>query len=78
MDSSKSLIYQVMANQFEPDSSWITVMCRASRFQIAVSLKDLRGSPFELEYSQLVATAEDLDGGGHDAYEALCDWIVNP
>jgi len=78
MDSSKSLSHQVMDSQFDPESSWITVMCRASRFQITVSLKDLRGSCFELEYSQLVAKVDDMDGGADDDYEALCSWIVEP
>lgn len=61
-----------MDSEFDPESSWITVMCRASRFQISVSLKDLRGSCFELEYSQLVAKVVDMDGGADDDYEALC------
>ncbi|KAG4435357.1 hypothetical protein IFR05_009143 [Cadophora sp. M221] len=78
MESSTSLSHQVMDSQFDHEISWITVMCRASRFQITVSLKDLRGSCFELEYSQLVAKVDYMDGGADDDYEALCSWIVEP
>ncbi|KFY58043.1 hypothetical protein V497_05114 [Pseudogymnoascus sp. VKM F-4516 (FW-969)] len=65
-----------MANGFDPDSSWISVMCRASRFQITVLLDDLRGSSFEHEYTQLVAEAGDLGNPDDDGYDALCSWIV--
>jgi hypothetical protein len=53
-------------------------MCRASRFQITVSRKDLRGSCFELEYSQLVAKVDDMNSGADDDYEVLCNWMVEP
>lgn len=78
MDLSESeyLTHQVMANDFGPDSSWISVMCRASRFHITVSLDDLHGSSFEHEYTQLVAEAGDLDNPDDDGYDALCSWIV--
>ena len=59
-------MHQVMASESGPDSSWISVMCRGSRFQITVSLDDLRGSSFEQEYSQLVAEAGDLDDQDDD------------
>ncbi|KAK0106858.1 hypothetical protein ONS95_003580 [Cadophora gregata] len=78
MDLSKSLSHQVMDSQFDPESSWITVMCRASRFQISVSLKDLRGSCFEQEYAQMVAKVDDMDGGSDEDYESLCSWMVEP
>lgn len=71
-------MHQVMASESGPDSSWISVMCRGSRFQITVSLDDLRGSSFEQEYSQLVAEAGDLDDQDDDGYDALCSWIVEP
>jgi hypothetical protein len=67
-----------MYSEFDPESSWITVMCRASRFQITVSLKDLRASCFELGYSQLVAKVNYMDGGADNDYDALCSWIVEP
>lgn len=80
MDSSESqnLTYEVIANEFGPGSSWISVMCRASRFQIRVSLDDLRGSSFEREYSQLVEEARNSDNHDDDGYDALCSWIVKP
>ncbi|RDL37302.1 Uncharacterized protein BP5553_04735 [Venustampulla echinocandica] len=77
MDST-SPSFQVMDSQFDSESSWITVMCQASRFQITVSLKDLRGICFELEYSELVAKVDQMDGGADDDYDALCSWIVEP
>lgn len=69
-------MHQVMANEFDPDRSWISVMCRASRFQITVLVYDLRGSSFEQEYSKLVAKAGDLDNQADDGHDALCSWIV--
>ncbi|TVY94529.1 hypothetical protein LAWI1_G000215 [Lachnellula willkommii] len=78
MDSSENLNPQVMDSHFDLESSWVTVMCRASRFQISVSLKDLRGSCFETKYSELVEKVDDVDGGDDDDYEAMCDWIVEP
>ncbi|KFY20047.1 hypothetical protein V491_04031 [Pseudogymnoascus sp. VKM F-3775] len=69
-------MHHVIANG--PDSSWISVMCRASRFQITVSLDDLRGSSFEREYSQLVEEAGDSDNQDDDGCDALCSWIVKP
>ena len=77
-DSLGALSYQIMDSEVDSESSWITVMCRASRFQITISLKDLRGSCFELEYSELVAKVDDMDGGADDDYEALCSWLVKP
>jgi len=53
-------------------------MCRASRFQISVSLKDLRGSSFEMEYSSLIKNYDDLDSGADEHHDALCNWIVEP
>jgi len=70
--------HQIMDSHFDSESSWITVMCRASRFQISVSLKDLRGSSFEMEYSSLIKNYDDLDSGADEHHDALCNWIVEP
>ncbi|TVY37851.1 hypothetical protein LSUB1_G005546 [Lachnellula subtilissima] len=74
VDSSQSEVMlnpQVMDSHFELEGSWITVMCRAFRFQINVSLSDLRGSCFEATYSELVEKVDGVDGGDDDDYEAI-------
>jgi hypothetical protein len=67
-----------MDSQFGPESSWITVICRASRFQITISSDDLCGSCFKLEYSQLVAKVDGIGGGANNDYKALYNWIAKP
>lgn len=75
---NRYLMHQVMANEYDPDSSWISVMCPASRFQITVLLDDLRRSSSDQEYSQLVTKSGDLDNHDDDAYAALSSRIVEP
>jgi len=51
-------------------------MCRAAQFHITMSLRDIRKSSFETEYSEMVTkTLEDDDEEDHDE---LCEWIVTP
>ena len=84
MESAEIPRHNVVYSSFDPKASWLTVMCRASRFQITISPKDLRGSRFELEYSQLVAKVNGVDDesgddeSAGDYYETLCDWILEP
>lgn len=76
MDSFQNITHTVMDSHIDPSSSWVTVMCRATRFHITVSHKDIRKSRFETEYSEMVAKAiDDEDGEDHDV---LCEWIIDP
>ncbi|KAL5352788.1 hypothetical protein ACLOAV_002736 [Pseudogymnoascus australis] len=62
MDSFQNLTHTVIDSHFELDSSWVTVMCRATRFHITVSYKDLQRSCLATEYSEMVAKVmEDGD-----------------
>ncbi|KFX86092.1 hypothetical protein V490_09230 [Pseudogymnoascus sp. VKM F-3557] len=68
--------HTVIDSHIDLASSWVTVMCRATRFHITVAYKDIQKSRFETEYSEMVATAiDDDDGEDHDV---LCEWIVGP
>ncbi|KAI9673233.1 MAG: hypothetical protein M1817_003096 [Caeruleum heppii] len=54
-------------------------MCRGSRFQISVSVKDLQGSDFECAYHQRVGRLNGSRSQADDeAYDTLCDWIIAP
>lgn len=65
-----------MDSDIDTSSSWATVMCRATRFHITVSLKDIRKSRFETEYSEMVSKV--LDDDEEEDYDTLCEWIVDP
>jgi hypothetical protein len=66
--------HTVIDSQFQLDSSWVTIICRATRFHITVSYKDIKGCRFGTEYSSMVVRAlDDDDEEGHDT---LCEWIV--
>jgi hypothetical protein len=76
MDSFQNMSHTVIDSHIDPSSSWITVICRATRFHITISHADIRKSRFETEYSKLVAKAiDDNDGEDHDVF---CEWIVDP
>ncbi|KAG4442907.1 hypothetical protein IFR05_001611 [Cadophora sp. M221] len=67
MDSFKNMSHTVMDSHIELGRSWIIVMCRATRFHIIVSHKDLWESRFGTEYSEMVAKAmDDDDEEDHD------------
>ncbi|KFY30408.1 hypothetical protein V494_08159 [Pseudogymnoascus sp. VKM F-4513 (FW-928)] len=68
--------HTVMDNHIDFDRSWITVMCRATRFHITISRKDIQRSSFEMEYSEMVVKAI-VDHDGED-FDVLCEWMVNP
>jgi hypothetical protein len=79
MESTEPPRHNVLYSYFDPKASWFSVMCLASRFQIIVSLKDLLGSRFALEYSQLVAKLDETNDEFADEYcETMCDWILEP
>ena len=68
--------HTVIDSHIERDSSWVTVMCRATRFHITVSHKDIRGSRFVTEYSEMVSKV--IDDEDMEEHDALCEWIVDP
>lgn len=68
--------HTVIDSMIELDTSWLTVMCRATRFHITVSYKDIQRSRFATEYLEMVAKAMDDDDG--EDYDVLCEWIVDP
>ncbi|KFY18108.1 hypothetical protein V491_04857 [Pseudogymnoascus sp. VKM F-3775] len=68
MDSFENMSHTVMDSDIDTSSSWVTVMCRATRFHITVSLKDIRKSRFGTEYSDMVSKVlDDDDEGDYDA-----------
>ncbi|KAH7311096.1 hypothetical protein BKA65DRAFT_575147 [Rhexocercosporidium sp. MPI-PUGE-AT-0058] len=76
MDSFKNMSHTVMDSHIELGRSWVTVMCRATRFHITVSHKDIRESCFGTEYSEMVAKA--IDDDDEEYHDLLCEWIVDP
>lgn len=58
------------------ESSWVTVMCRATRFHITVWHSDIRGSRFETEFSEMVT--KTLDDDDEEDHDALCEGLVEP
>lgn len=65
-----------MNSHIELCSSWVTVMCRAMRFHITISYKDVQRSPFETEYAKMVTKA--IDNDDEEDHDVLCEWIVGP
>lgn len=76
MDSYENMSHTVIDSHIELDCSWVTVMCRATRFHITVSYRDIRSSPFVTEYSEMVTKAVNDDD--YEDHDVLCDWIVEP
>lgn len=69
------MTHTVIDSHFELDSSWVTVMCRATRFHITVSYKDLQRSRFATEYSERVAKV--MEDGDEEDHDELCEWILD-
>ncbi|KAI9768867.1 MAG: hypothetical protein M1839_003950 [Geoglossum umbratile] len=70
----------VVATDIDTDTSSTTVMCRTILFHIIVSLKDLRGTGFEHNYSQLVESDKHA-GSEHEspkAFNDFCNWMLDP
>ncbi|KAI9763208.1 MAG: hypothetical protein M1839_006575 [Geoglossum umbratile] len=70
----------IAATYIDTDMSSVTVMCRTVLFHITVSLKDLRGTDFEHNYSELVESHKNV-GSDHRSLKALKDfrnWIMSP
>ncbi|TVY44624.1 hypothetical protein LSUB1_G001178 [Lachnellula subtilissima] len=76
MDPFQNMSHTVIDSHIKLDSSWVTVMCRATRFHITVSHKDIRRSHFETENSEMVAKA--IDDDDEEDHDVLCEWIVDP
>jgi hypothetical protein len=68
--------HTVIDSAIDLPHSWLTVMCRATRFHITVSYQDLQSTCFGTEYSELVSTLIKDDDG--EAYDELCEWMIAP
>lgn len=71
--------HNVINSQFDFDSSFVTAMCRGTKFNIEVHKKHLRGTLFEEEYAHLVENTDEMgESEDDDDYEAMCDWVLTP
>ncbi|KFX92692.1 hypothetical protein O988_07166, partial [Pseudogymnoascus sp. VKM F-3808] len=68
--------HTVIDSQIDLPSSWVTVMCRATRFHITISHKDIQSTRFATQYSKMVSSAIDDDGA--EAHDELCEWMIDP
>lgn len=60
-----------MDSHIDLGSSWVTVMCRATRFHITISHEEIRKSRFETEYTEMVSKV--LDDDDEEDYDVLCE-----
>lgn len=71
--------HNVINSQFDFDGSFVTAMCRGTKFNIEVHTKHLRGTLFQEEYAHLVEKMDEVgEFEDDDDYEAMCDWVLAP